>query len=104
MKIDQEREHQPRVVSKHGSARVMRYLVNPITRRLVKSPIGKRLPFAVLRVTGRRSGITREIPCGVYAVGDAEVGFTDGAWRFNLVDGADIVMIRGREKRRVRRF
>jgi hypothetical protein len=81
----------------------MRYLVNPVTRRLIKSRFGPRMePFGVLSVTGRRTGITREVPCGIYVVDDREVAFTDGAWRFNLSGGAEVAISRKGERRHVR--
>ena len=103
MKMDHRRTDLSKVVSKHPPAWVMRYLANPLTRRLLPTRFGGHMkPLALVRVTGRRTGTMREVPCGVFEVAGGEVAFSDGTWRLNLRGGADVEIVRGRERRWVR--
>lgn len=71
-------------------------VLNPIMRVLLPSRLGRRMaPLAVLRFTGHRSGLQRDIPAGVHEFGDHAVVFTDRPWRLSLRDGAEVVVRRG---------
>ena len=52
-------------------------LVNPLMRVIIRSRFGGHLePLAVLRVTGRRTGIRREFVAGVHMVDGIATVFT----------------------------
>ncbi|NAZ77621.1 grhN [Kineococcus sp. T13] len=72
-----------------------RRIVNPLVRRLAPTRFGSRLPVAVLRVTGRRSGRRFEVPVGVHDVDGRRLIFTDAPWRLNLRGGAPAELLEG---------
>jgi deazaflavin-dependent oxidoreductase (nitroreductase family) len=55
---------------RHGLLIVLKYTLNPLTRRLARSPFG---PFSVVRHIGRRSGKLYETPIVVAPVKDGFV-------------------------------
>ncbi|GAB7191789.1 hypothetical protein NUM3379_24970 [Kineococcus sp. NUM-3379] len=73
------------------------HLVNPVVRRLAPTRLGRRMPVAVLRFTGRRSGRHLDVPVAVHRVGGRDVVFTGAPWRVNFRGGADATLLaRGR--------
>ncbi|WP_432512270.1 grhN [Kineococcus sp. SYSU DK001] len=64
------------------------HIANPLVRRLMLTRFGARLPVAVLKVTGRRSGRRFEVPVGVHEVAGQRLVFTDAPWRLNFRGGA----------------
>jgi len=65
-------------------------LLNPLTKLAIRSPLGRRLPLAVLRFTGRRSGKSYETPTGWYETPEGPVVFTPAPWRANFAGGAPV--------------
>lgn len=55
---------------RHALLIVLKYTLNPLTRRLARSPVG---PFAIVRHVGRRSGKLYETPIIARAVDDGFV-------------------------------
>jgi len=55
---------------RHGLLIVLKYTLNPLTRRLARSPFG---PFSLIRHIGRRSGKLYETPIVVAPVKDGFV-------------------------------
>ena len=76
-------------------------VVNPLMRRLLKSPCAGVLPsaMAVLEFTGRRSGRSLSVPVGVHDLGDRRVVFTEAPWRRNFTGGRDVAVRRGPDRR-----
>ena len=64
------------------------HIANPLVRRLAATRFGARLPVAVLKVTGRRTGRRFEVPVGVHDVAGQRLVFTDAPWRVNFCGGA----------------
>jgi hypothetical protein len=66
--------------------------INPLMRRLLRSPAHRWLDGAVLvlHITGRRSGRHYDIPVGYHQGHGSLWVFTDSPWRANLRRGADI--------------
>jgi hypothetical protein len=87
---------------------MLNHLINPVVRALLHSPLHSPLSrrLVLLRITGRRSGRTFEVPVG-YARRDSELLVTVGAperkhwWR--NIDGPTpvTVLLRGRMRRGV---
>lgn len=72
-----------------------RHVLNPVVRRLAPTRWGSRLPVAVLRVTGRRSGRRFDVPVGVHEVAGQRLVFTDAPWRLNFRGGAPAELLSG---------
>jgi len=77
----------------------LKYTLNPLTRRLARSPFG---PFTIVRHVGRRSGKTYETPIIVSPVRDgfvAELTYgPDVDWHKNVLAAGGCTLIRhGRE-------
>ena len=72
---------------------LMRYVLNPAMRRLLPSRLGARIPLALLRVTGRRSGRRYEIPVGVHQAGGQMVVLSPAGWVQNFKGGADAELV-----------
>jgi hypothetical protein len=68
-------------------------VINPLLRRLLPSALGARMPLALLRFTGRRTGRRYEIPVGVWPVDEGLVIFTDAPWLQNFRGGADAELV-----------
>jgi hypothetical protein len=82
------------VRSAHPPAWLMRSVVNPVTRALAGSPLGRRFSaLTVLHFDGRRSGKRYAIPVMTYDYNGIVV-FTDAAWATNLVGGVPVVVRR----------
>lgn len=79
-------------------------VANPVLRRLLTSPLAGRMPasMAVLEFIGRRSGRRLAVPVGVHEIPGGPVVFADGGWRHNFAGGRDLMVARGRERRRGR--
>ncbi|WP_337063279.1 hypothetical protein [Kineococcus sp. G2] len=73
---------------------LVQHIANPLVRRLVPTRLGARLPVAVLKVTGRRSGRRFEVPVGVHEVAGQCLVFTDAPWRLNFRGGAAAELLR----------
>lgn len=85
-----------RVTNRRPPAWLLRVL-NALLRRLLRSPMGARMPTGMLRVTGRRTGRRYEIPVGVWPVDEGVVVFTDAPWLHNFAAGAEAELVhRGR--------
>jgi len=77
----------------------LKYTLNPLTRRLARSPFG---PFTIVRHVGRRSGKTYETPIIVSPVRDgfvAELTYGPAVdWHKNVLAAGGCTLIRhGRE-------
>ncbi|WP_432534909.1 grhN [Kineococcus arenarius] len=70
-------------------------VANPVVRRLAPTRFGSRLPVAVLRFTGRRSGRRFEVPVGVHDVAGQRLVFTGAPWRVNFRGGASAELLTG---------
>jgi hypothetical protein len=72
----------------------MRAVVNPITRALAGSPVGRSFgALTVLHFDGRRSGKRYAVPVMTYDH-NGRVVFTDAPWATNFVGGAPVVVRR----------
>jgi len=92
----------PVVTPNPPPATLMR-LVNPLMRVAIRSRWGRHLgPLAVLRVNGRRTGISREFVAGVHTVDGIPTVFTDRPWRLNFKGGADVVVVHAGTERPAR--
>jgi F420H(2)-dependent quinone reductase len=66
----------------------MRHVINPVTKLLTRTPLGRRLPnVVVLRFVGRRSGTRYSVPVVAHDVDGAIVVFTDAGWAANFRAG-----------------
>jgi deazaflavin-dependent oxidoreductase (nitroreductase family) len=85
---------------------MLNHLINPLVRALLRSPLHPLLSrrLLLLRVTGRRSGRTHEVPVG-YLYDGSEVLVTVGApehkqWWRNIVGATPVtVVLRGQERK-----
>jgi hypothetical protein len=72
-------------------------VLNPCVRALVRTPLGRVVPFGVLAFTGRRSGRRFRIPVGVHDVRGVPHVFTPAPWRTNIGSGTPVTVThRGR--------
>jgi len=72
-------------------------MLNPINRLVARSPLGRLLPVALLRFSGRKSGRTYEVPVVWYELASGPVVFTPAGWRANFAGGAPVTTrVRGR--------
>ena len=86
------------VQAAHPPAALMRHVVNPVMRTLLRSPLARWTgPLVLLDVVGRRSGRRLRIPVvGHWVDGVLHVS-TDGRWTANFQGGAGLhVVQRGR--------
>ena len=76
-------------------------VLNPVLRRLLRSPLAPRLPapMAVLEYTGRRSGRAYATCVGVHEVAGGPVVFTEAPWRHNFAGGREVAVRRGSRRR-----
>jgi hypothetical protein len=76
-----------------GLRSVLKYTVNPLTRRLARSSFG---PFSIIRHVGRRSGKRYETPIIVAPLGgDFVIELTYGLnvdWRKNVMAGGGVLL------------
>jgi hypothetical protein len=76
------------VQSVHPPVGVMRWIVNPIVRTVVGTPIGRRVSgIVVLRFDGRLSGRHYAIPAVVHPIDGQMVVFSDARWVANFRGG-----------------
>jgi hypothetical protein len=68
-------------------------VINPVLRRVLPTRVGARVPLALLRVTGRRTGRRYEIPVSVWPVDEGLVVFTDAGWLHNFRGGAPAELV-----------
>jgi hypothetical protein len=77
-------------------------LLNPPFRALLRSPLGRVLPFpvAVLEFEGRRTGRRRRILANWHETDDGPAVFTPAPWGHNFAGGRPVtVVLRGRTLR-----
>ena len=76
-------------------------VLNPVLRRLLRSPLAPRLPapMAVLEYTGRRSGRAYATCVGVHELAGGPVVFTEAPWRHNFAGGREVAVRRGSRRR-----
>ena len=77
-------------------------LLNPLLRRALPSPLGRRIPLGLLRFTGRRTGRRYELPVGVHDVDGTLVVFTPAGWGVNFEGGAPAQLVRAGRRIAVR--
>jgi len=66
-------------------------LLNPIMRRVLRTPLGRLVkPFALLEFTGRRSGRRYRVPVGWHVIDGTPVVFTPAPWRVNFADATPV--------------
>ncbi len=81
---------------------LFRYVVNPVMRTLLRSPLGKRLGnddtgIMLLSFKGRKTGRVYSTPVGYHRQDGDLLVFTDDPWWRNLKNGARVKMLwRGR--------
>jgi len=76
-------------------AALMRFLVNPVTRLVARTPWARRPgSLAVLTFTTRRTGRRRRIPVLVHRVGADTLVFTDATWAANFAGGRPLLLTR----------
>ena len=76
-------------------------VLNPINKLVLRSPMGKHMPLAILGITGRRTGRTYETPVAWYETDEGPVVFTPAPWRANLAGGAGVTtVVAGHKTRR----
>ena len=64
---------------------------NVVLRRVLLSPLGRRLPWAMLlRFTGRRSGKRYSVPVTAHRDGSGLYALTPARWRLNFRGGLDV--------------
>jgi hypothetical protein len=81
---------------------MIQHVVNPMMRRVVPTPLGRRVPVALLRFSGRRSGRRYEVPVGVHDVEGARVVLTPAGWAANFDGGAPAELVEGGRQTAVR--
>jgi hypothetical protein len=82
------------VRSEHPPEALMRHVVNPVMRRLLRSPLARWTgPLVLLEVTGRRTGRQFRIPViGHWVDGVLHVS-TDARWTANFEGGAGLSVV-----------
>ena len=82
------------VQAAHPPEALMRHVVNPVMRTLLRSPLARWTgPLVLLEVTGRRTGRSLRIPVmGHWVDGVLHVS-TDGRWTANLRGGAPMSVV-----------
>jgi hypothetical protein len=71
-------------------------LINPVMRVAIRSRLGRRMgPLAVIRFSGRRSGLPRDVNVGLHEIDGVPTVFTDRPWRLNFRGGADVTVLKG---------
>lgn len=82
------------VRSEHPPEALMRHVVNPVMRTLLRSPLARWTgPLVLLEVTGRRSGRHLRIPVVGHWVDDVLHVSTDGGWTANFQGGAGLHVV-----------
>jgi hypothetical protein len=79
---------------RHGLTTVLKYTLNPLTRRLARSSFG---PFAIVRHVGRRSGKRYETPIIVRPLADGfviELTYgNDVDWHKNVLAAGGCILV-----------
>src|SRR3954454_13785281 len=74
---------------------LMRLVVNPVVRTVLRSPAGRWCgPLLLLEVTGRRTGRRRRIPVVGHVSSGCVYAVTDASWARNFTGGAPVVVTR----------
>ncbi len=74
---------------------VVRYVANPLMRRLLPTRFGRWFPgMALLRFRGRRSGRAYVVPAGIYDHERAQFVFTESGWVANFAGGLPVEVVR----------
>ena len=74
---------------------VVRYVANPLMRRLLPTRLGRWMPgMAVLRFRGRRTGNAYVVPAGIYDHAGAEWVFSESRWAANFHGGLPVEVVR----------
>jgi hypothetical protein len=82
---------------------LMRLVVNPVVRTVLRSPAGRWCgPVLLLEVTGRRSGRRRRIPVVGHVSSGSVYALTDASWARNFTGGAPVVVTRRGRRTAVR--
>ena len=64
-------------------------LLNPLMKRLLTSPVGRRMNgLALLEFDGRRSSRRYKVVCGWHETGSGALVFSPARWRQNFAGGA----------------
>jgi len=66
--------------------------MNPIMRMLLRTPLGRAIPFALLQFRGRKSGRKFAVPVGWHIVDGAPVVSTPATWRNNFRGGLPVTV------------
>lgn len=83
------------VTSRPPPVWLLRHVVNPVMRRLLRSPLGRRMPSALLlEFRGRRTEAAYGVPVFGHDVEGSLTVFTDGGWRHNFTGGAPVTVHR----------
>ncbi len=74
---------------------VVRYVANPLMRRLLPTRFGRWMPgMAVLRFRGRRTGNAYVVPAGIYDHAGAQFVFSESRWPANFRGGLPVEVVR----------
>lgn len=74
--------------------------MNPAVRAMVRTPMGRLVPWmGVLRFVGRKSARRYAVPVGIHDVDGIATVFTDRPWRFNFGDGTRVTVSQGGRER-----
>lgn len=73
---------------------LLQHVINPLFRLAIPTPLGRRIPLALLKVTGRRSGRTYSIPVAVHQVLGSTVVLANAPWVANFRGGAEAELVR----------
>ena len=79
--------------SVHPPASFMRFVVNPLVRLIVHTPLGRRAPsLAVLRFRGRRTDRGYKIPVVAHDLDGSMLVCTDASWAKNFTEATDLTI------------
>ncbi|MBA3350438.1 MAG: nitroreductase family deazaflavin-dependent oxidoreductase [Actinobacteria bacterium] len=93
----------PAVERVHPPDWLVRYLVNPVMRRVLRKRRGKLSDSVLLlRFSGRRSGKAYEIPVGYRMIDGRMALLSNTGWRYNFQGGADVEIVVAGETERAR--
>ena len=85
----------PPVRSKPPPPWVVRFVANPLMRRVLPTRLGRWLPgMAMLRFCGRRTGRPYAVPAGIYDYDGAQFVFTESRWAANFEGGLPVEVVR----------
>lgn len=82
-------------VSRTPPLPLMRHVVNPLVRTVLRSPAGRWCgPLLVLEMTGRRTGRRRRVPVVGHVCAGRLYAITDAGWANNFAGSAPVVVVR----------